>query len=744
VEASFKRASDVVAALFSRRPDGAEAHMLETPEPTLPREWPDKLPFRKRPKPYSRSIAWAPAGQEDARAVDKNYELFVSQSVLSEVRQHLITATSGEPFGFLIGQVAYCPWAEAPYIVIDSVRRETQDLPPANEFDRFRHAWVAATREARHRRGEVLGWYHRHGVLGLRLSEWDLHLQEEFFPEPWHCALVIASSSRGIIGGFIQRSRRARLFRKGLAPFHEIVELDAKLLKGLRPSVVDWQNYRAGEAVSVIKANWPGASTRQKKWKAKAHGEGVDLPTQGGSVAPGAQPKRKGSLGGRSWRPETSEKRAGPGRPDDAPLAADDFADAVRLQKDPVVFESEFSLDDEESARKRRKKKTAARKKKPPASRQASDEAPPEEPATAEPTEEGAEGGAWYSSDFKEAVWGPHPFETEADEGPVSRDDEAEATAQADDGGSGDAVATPPERSQSRFELVPTFEPEPSEVDGSGSMDWLLGLIGDTLAARASGEEEAKVDPEPESVAEEDAATDVSAAEGTREPAAEPTEEAGEGEEAVEEARASATRQTAESAPASTAPTGPRPAGARGPTYVTPSYAPDTDPEAAIPVVILAEDTGWRPTKTQIRRALVAAGLILAVLVVRTVFFTGGDVARAPDRPVAAPPTVAPPTPEFITLADQFLTALQTFRQGMVAFRLGQTDCAGLGSSLETLAAAHSTLGSYVATAPELGDRFAGLDAEFVAARGRFAVSDCEFPPGMAPQDPSAGALPPS
>ena len=183
MEASFKRASDVVATLFGRRLGGAEHHTLEVPEPALPLGWPAKLPFRKRPKPYARAIAWTPADHEGSHPADRPYELFVSQSVLSEVRQHLITATSGEPFGFLIGQVVYCPWSEAPYIVVDSVRRETENLPSANDLDRFRHAWVAATRDARHRRGVVIGWYHRHGVLGLRLSEWDLRLQEEFFAE---------------------------------------------------------------------------------------------------------------------------------------------------------------------------------------------------------------------------------------------------------------------------------------------------------------------------------------------------------------------------------------------------------------------------------------------------------------------------------------------------------------------------------------------------------------------------------
>jgi len=197
--------------------------------------------------------------------------LFVAQSVLHEVRQHLITASTDEPFGFLLGQVVYCPWTETPYVLIDAVRRETQNLPPSDEVDRFRHAWIGATRDARHRREQLIGWYHRHGVLGMRMSEWDLKLQDEFFPEPWQVALIVAASSQGPIGGFIQRSHRARLFRKGLAPFHELIDLDAKRVDDMKASVVDWTNYQAGYPVHIIAAKWPSPRRNAERWSEASH-----------------------------------------------------------------------------------------------------------------------------------------------------------------------------------------------------------------------------------------------------------------------------------------------------------------------------------------------------------------------------------------------------------------------------------------------------------------------------------------
>ncbi len=697
MEASFKKASDRVAALFSRRPEDNEAHSLVVPEPALPRDWPEKLPFRKRPKPYTRSIAWTPTGGEDRTAPDRPYELFVAQGVLAEVRQHLITATSGEPFGFLIGQVVYCPWAEAPYIVIDSLRRETQDLPPADDMDRFRHAWVAASRDARHRRGEVLGWYHRHGVLGLRLSEWDLHLQEEFFPEPWHCALVVASTRRGIIGGFIQRSRRARLFRKGLAPFHEMVELDAKRVDGLRPSVVDWENYSAGETVSVIRAKWPGAKSRQQNWKSEQHGKGVALPTRPESVAPAGKPRGRGGFAGRSWRQAPPDKPTKKKPAAAAEITEDDFTAAVGPDRD-IVFESEFTLDDERAAARSKRKKMPPRGKSESKTGKAASgtstsgasklqkKSDPEEP----PAGEAGEGEtadiqeAWYSSDFLDAVWGPPPFDPEVEESRVT-EDEAEA----------EDAEKPVTDSQGRprFELVPTHEPEPPETDEPGSMDWLLSLIGDTLAARPSADEPA-TDVEP---------TLLPDATGEVAPTTDRTER----------------RLPMPSADKRT----------RRPTYVTSSHHPDSDPEAPIPVVFLASAEKWRPSNRQKQ----VAGTLLAVLVAALLwqtFFSGGGPAQPPGS--AQGPIVAPaPSPEFVTLADDFLTVLQTFREDLVAFRLDRTDCAGLGSNLAALAAARVALADYVAGDPEVADRFSRLDSDFNVAFQHFASTDCPVPPSI-------------
>lgn len=848
MEASLKRASDVVATLLNRRSGGGNGHVEPPREPVLPRDWPEQLPFRKRPKPYSRAIPWTPGASNTRPDRKRPYELFVSQSVLRQVRGHLITARSGEPYGFLIGQVVWCPWSETPYIVIDAVRRESQNLPPANDMDRFRHAWVAATRDARHRRGEVIGWYHRHGVLGLRLSEWDLHLQEEFFPEAWHCALIVASTSKGIIGGFIQRSPRARLFRKGLASFHELVDLDAKLVEGRKPSFVDWENYGAGEPVSVLKARWPAPRTRLERWKSPDHASEGEPPAPDTDRTASAPPSSGGrGLRGRSWRTAPAPRKDGerrvvrdagiseeefagavgpprrdayaPGRapaPADADPGApegveDDAARAVpaadpaRVGADQGVPDAESGAPDSKVSDKRvdetrpagrktgkrsgGKRKTAETAPEPGAARQ-TDDATRETDAPAD--------GAWYTAEFAEAVWGELPFGLEASEPSTEGEVEvpgapgravsrAARSGPTDDPGSGAGTAVSPPT----FELVPPFETEPSEEAGdASSLEWLVSLIGETLA-RPRAETGTETVPPPEAPA--------TAAETAGEPGAEPTpatadtetgggaamedsaeevagglaaetagtEAAAEpgvgavdapGDEDLEEAadeRAEGSLVTPDSQRPPPARPAREPTRARPPlatpspakrrkTYVSASTNPDDDPEAEIPVVLFKDRQPWRPSPTLLRSAAAIAFVVLGALAVRAMVNRGPAVPPPP--PATQPPSLtggARPTPEFVDLADAYLSGLQSYRERLLQHELGQVDCERLTADFSVVVLSHRELVRYVADTPAMADRFSRLDAGMTPARERFEASGCPLPAELEPDAPleeTAGA----
>lgn len=772
----------MVATLLNRRPGGAEAHIDPPREPELPHDWPEKLPFRKRPKPYSRAIRWSPGDDPAGHRRSRPYELFVSQSVLRQVRGHLITARSGEPYGFLIGQVVYCPWSESPYIVVDAVRREPQSLPPANDMDRFRHAWVAASRDARHRRGEVVGWYHRHGVLGLRLSEWDLHLQEEFFPEAWHCALIVASTPGGIIGGFIQRSPRARLFRKGLAPFHELVDLDAKLVDGRKPSFVDWENYAAGEPVSVLKAKWPSPRARLERWKAADHTtEGEPSRDRAEDAGPAARPGAGArGLRGRSWRSAPGPKKDAP-RPVREDGFSEEFADVVgrrrqtdepgqrdRAPGDAAVEEAEApaveGADVDDAAAESLPTKPKGRKgsgKKPSAggrkgagtdagdaaavARTGAGDAPADRPASAG---EAGKDDAWYSPEFRDAAWGDPPFEPEAPE-PASEDVGSSPPEETTETGrrrksarpkpdapkkaAGRKAARRAQPKRPRFELVTPFEPEPSEVDDSGSVEWLLSLAGDTLArgeadpggsqgdAVAADETEAG---DAGDAAEPEEARDASVdAGGERddEPAGDETPHAEPDDGPVP------TRER----PGLVRPSGTRSAASRR-TFVSASQNPELDREAEIPVVLFHDRRGWRPPPALLRAAAGAAIVLAGGLVWRT--FSAGGPSVPPPAPAAQTRSMTQaglPTPEFVDLADAYLTALRSYRERLTQHEAGRADCGRLAADFSLVVGTHRTLAAYVSATPSMADRFTALDAELDPARARFEASGCPAPPDL-------------
>ncbi len=735
-----KKPGGVLTALLNRRVSGGGANGGVHREPELPRGWPEKLPFRKRPKPYSRAISWTPVaddhprGNRAAQKPDKRrpYELFVSQSVLREVRGHLISARTGEPFGFLIGQVVYCPWTETPYIVIDAVRRETQDLPPSSELDRFRHAWIGATRDARHRRAQVIGWYHQHGVLGLRLSEWDLKLQDEFFPEPWQCALIIAVGD-GPMGGFIQRSHRARLFRKGLAPFQELIELDSQLVNGRRSSVVDWVNYRPGEAVSVIGAAWPDAAKIAERRRGSSH-------------ATEETPQVADPMSGRDWR-AAARGRAGAARP------------SSTSKQESAAAEPPAATAGGKSTSKAKGKKRGKTRRSGAAKKKSADviEFPvPDEVAakeTEDPETEAPEGDA-PSEERAGPLAAPDPETAAADLDAEAFVAEVEALERA-------RAAARPETADDtpRFRLEPAdpideaplspaaarfeldfleevldppdapHEARPSleavEAEATRSEEWLLSLLGEVLAAgraQERGEDEARPADEDES----SAAVPASGGEG-----------GADGATATPESRKGAGRESEVSETASPAtPARPRPAGLpRRPARTAPPLAGRggkvgaADADEPLPV-ILVDDEAWRPSPRLIAAAAAIALLVAGGLGAR-VLFGGGDEARE----VSSTPRVSQPIvpPEFQRLAAQFRAELQDYRARIVEFEQGQAACDLVAADFQIVRERHAALAVFAARDPRVAAPFRSADADFRGAQSRFEATACPIgtPPAL-------------
>jgi hypothetical protein len=171
-----------------------------------------------------------------------------------------------------------------------------------------------------------------------------------------------------------------------------------------------------------------------------------------------------------------------------------------------------------------------------------------------------------------------------------------------------------------------------------------------------------------------------------------------------------------------------------GVTFVSPSTHPDSDPEAAILVVLPTELPS--PHRSTRRRAIASVVILLAVTAAVRLAIGGQTSAGAAGRPTV--PALAPPaqvqnapSTEFVRLADGYLTALQSYRERTVEHQTGQADCDALGSEFSVLAASHAEIAAYVQHAPSIQDRFDTLTREFVDARARFEASGCPVPPGV-------------
>jgi hypothetical protein len=634
----------------------------------------------------------------------------VAQSVLREVRSHLIGAPNQEPYGFLLGHVVYCPWTLVPYVVVDAVRRETHDVPHGGDQDVFRRTWASAARDARRRRGQVIGWYHQHGVLGLRLSQWDQQLQEEFFPEPWHCALLIVPGARGPIGGFVQRSGRARLYRRGISSFYELVDLDAKSINGKKPSVVDWTNHRPAERVEIQRVQWP--DPRRRRAAIPKEGVGDPQPEVSSSVTPLRKARfeldkdaEKPDPASSDWQPTGGAGlKARPWKTRKTPLAGK-----------PAAERRELAEGFAEAVGKRQTKHEAKSA--------AEGEVTPDESGVA-PSPLNLDDGE--IAHFMEAVWGPTPYEAEVGEDLVTKLPDfvellpLEGPEVISDADLASAMVIPPV-----LEARSTLEPP--EIDSAeASMDWLLGLVEQTLGGSLATPVRKGVEGGEDDDDEGDASTADSQPLKDEEP-----DSSGVGA-AASEAKATPPEASREpvAAPDTVVPVTTREdIAARKPrvALVGETDDPEEDPEAAIPIVMPSAE-GWdllRLLRLRRRPVLLA---VLAVVAALSIWFIMDRQDRAQsDFQTPAPATTQPTrSAELAELETEFTAALAAYRERAADFLLGRIDCAGLRTGLESVEAVFMEISGLSARVPDEATGYWQQAREMREANDHFAAAGCE------------------
>jgi proteasome lid subunit RPN8/RPN11 len=139
-----------------------------------------------------------------------NPEIVISESIESEIEKHCFSETQVEVGGFLVGTI------DGGRTNISAALPSLKAVSTQVNLTITHEAWSDALSdvEENYPGMKIIGWYHSHPGFGLFLSEYDSFIQENFFVDPNHVALVV-DPLEGSLGWFVVRdSKTIELFRK--------------------------------------------------------------------------------------------------------------------------------------------------------------------------------------------------------------------------------------------------------------------------------------------------------------------------------------------------------------------------------------------------------------------------------------------------------------------------------------------------------------------------------------------------
>ncbi|MFO7587003.1 MAG: hypothetical protein R6X22_02930 [Gemmatimonadota bacterium] len=223
-------------------------------------EAPDtRISHVRAPFPPPGAVAWTPrrsAGAVPAPSADGPYELVIERAVLAAMRDHVAGEPGESRFGFLLGRLFRCPTTGVHYAIADRA------IPARSPFSEeapgaiLLRAWAEAQRDYRRHPGVLLGWYHRHRLLGLLLSEGDLDANRRYFGEPWQCCVLLVPDEARPLGAVFRPGLRVGDGPPGRDPTR-LWELPADADDPAR-SRLDWTNYERGDGTSAPAAEAAG------------------------------------------------------------------------------------------------------------------------------------------------------------------------------------------------------------------------------------------------------------------------------------------------------------------------------------------------------------------------------------------------------------------------------------------------------------------------------------------------------
>jgi proteasome lid subunit RPN8/RPN11 len=133
----------------------------------------------------SRPLPPVTGGTREAR-----FQVVVRQSVLNLLHRHGQSAPDTEVCGVLVGNVHHD--ASGPWLYVEHAIEGDHAAGRAAQVTFTAETWahIQSVMDRDHPDRRILGWYHTHPGFGVFLSDMDVFIQQNFFPEPWQIALV--------------------------------------------------------------------------------------------------------------------------------------------------------------------------------------------------------------------------------------------------------------------------------------------------------------------------------------------------------------------------------------------------------------------------------------------------------------------------------------------------------------------------------------------------------------------------
>jgi proteasome lid subunit RPN8/RPN11 len=136
------------------------------------------------------------------------FQAIITRSALNDMHRHGRSSPDVEVCGVIVGNVYRDE--RGPYLYVEASIKGDHAAGKTAQVTFTSETWTHINDEMERNfvGRKILGWYHTHPGFGIFLSDMDLFIQNNFFPEPWQAAYVYDPQS-GEDGIFLWRQGKA-------------------------------------------------------------------------------------------------------------------------------------------------------------------------------------------------------------------------------------------------------------------------------------------------------------------------------------------------------------------------------------------------------------------------------------------------------------------------------------------------------------------------------------------------------